>query len=130
MRRIVSACGRDSPRQSRHSKNTKRADYSEDLMPNDLAAGATKSLKASIKEIENFLMGIKVSPSTLEYRTKLHEKLEDLAEYWYRRGFNRGHRESNAQITKGKVPKILEYEAKRDFFTNSKRSVPLKSTLK
>ncbi len=96
----------------------------------DLAAGAAKSLNKSIREIEDFLKGIKVSPSTAKLRAELHERLEDLAEHWYGRGFNRGHRESRKQLTNGKVPKILEFEANREFLTRSKRPVHLKSTLK
>jgi len=91
--------------------------------------GASKSLKKSLSEIEDFLQGNKIAPATA-LRAELHEKLEKFAIYWYRRGFRRGHRESNKQLVRGKVPETLKCDAAREFFTTSKRTVPLKSALK
>lgn len=95
----------------------------------DLATGASKSLKKTIDEVMNFLGNQETQP-TSGLRDFLNEKLADLAERWYRRGFNRGHRESAQQLAKGKVPKILTCDATREFFKGGKRKVNLKSTLK
>jgi len=86
------------------------------------------SLKKSIDEVENFLKGIRVTPSTRPLRAELHE-MEKLAERWYRKGFNRGHKESDKHLAKGKVPKTLKFDATRQFFTSSGCSISLKSKL-
>jgi len=71
------------------------------------AAGASMSLNKSIHEIEDFLKGNKIAPATAPLRAELHERLEKLAERWYRKGFNRGHKESSKQLANGKMPNPL-----------------------
>lgn len=97
-------------------------------MKNDFAAGASSSLKQTANEIMAFLGRQDPLPKD-DLRIFLHEKLGDLAVKWYRKGFNRGHKESHAQTVKGRVPKTLRHDATRQFFTGGKRTVHLKSVL-
>jgi len=98
-------------------------------MKNDHAAGASKSLKKTTKAIMKFLKDEGDRPQN-GLRDFLHDKLGDFAVKWYRRGFNRGHKESGKQCDGGKVPSTLRYDATREFFTNDERTVHLKSALK
>ena len=98
-------------------------------MKDDFAAGASASLKLSIKAIMEFLEDVEKHPRS-GLREFLYEKLSDLAVKWYRRGFKRGHIESDRHIQGGKVPRVLRYDATREFFTGRERTVRLKSTLK
>jgi hypothetical protein len=97
-------------------------------MKNDFAAGASASLKKTANEVMAFL-GHQDPPPTANLRDFLDEKLGDLAIKWYRKGFNRGHKESHQHTAKGKVPKTLRHDATRQFFTGGKRTVHLKSVL-
>lgn len=94
----------------------------------DFASGASASLKKTIDEVMAFLGQHGPQPPD-NLRDFLHERLNDLAVKWYRKGFNRGHRESHQQTARGKVPKILRYDATRLFFRGGKRTVHLKSEL-
>jgi hypothetical protein len=97
-------------------------------MTKNSAAGASASLNKTISEIMKFLNSREPRP-TAALRVFLREKIGDLGERWYRRGFNRGHRESRKQMRKGKVPRTLRYDATRKFFRGSRRTVRLKSVL-
>jgi hypothetical protein len=98
-------------------------------MHNGHAAGASKSLKKTTKAIMKFLADSGKLPQR-ELRAFQYEKLGDFAVKWYRKGFNRGHRESAKQSGKACVPTILRYNATREFFTGDDRTVHLNSTLK
>jgi hypothetical protein len=100
-----------------------------DPMKNDSATGASASLNLTITAIMEFLDDEGDRPRS-GLREFLYDKLGDLAVKWYRHGFNRGHRESAKQIKNGSVPRVLRYDATREFFTGGKRTVRLKSTLK
>lgn len=63
-------------------------------------------------------------------RRYLVNLLGDLAVNWNRRGFRRGHVESDKQGRDGRVPHTIRYDATRDFFTDNERTVHLKSTFK
>jgi hypothetical protein len=97
-------------------------------MKNDFAAGAAASLKTTANEVMAVL-GHQDPLPTDDLRDFLNEKLGDLAIKWYRKGFNRGHKESHAQTAKGRVPKTLRHDATRQFFSGGKRTVHLKSVL-
>jgi hypothetical protein len=96
---------------------------------NDYAAGASASLKKTSKAIMRFLNDKKDQPQ-VGLRDFLYDCLGDLAIKWYRYGFNRGHKESQKQSKNGKIPRTLRYDATREFFTGTKRTVRLKSKLK
>ena len=98
-------------------------------MKNDHAAGASKSLKKTTKAMMKFLKDHGDRPQR-RLRDFLYDKLGDFAVKWYRRGFRRGHMESDKQSDGGKVARTLRYDATREFFTNDKRTIRLKSTLK
>jgi hypothetical protein len=93
------------------------------------AAGAAMSLHKSIREIERFLNGNQVAAATARLRAELHQKLEELGERWYRRGFKQGHVQSRKQLANGRVPKTLKSKVTRTLFAGRKRPVVLKSTL-
>ncbi len=96
---------------------------------NGHAAGASKSLKKTTKAIMKFLQDKGDLPQR-DLRAFLYDKLGDFAVKWYRKGFNRGHKESDKQCERGRVPRVLRYDATREFFTDDERTVQLKSTLK
>ena len=98
-------------------------------MKNEYAAGASKSLKKTTKAIMKFLKDSGDRPQS-GLRDFLYDKLGDFAVKWYRKGFNRGHKESHKHRTNRKVPRTLSYDATREFFTGDERTVRLKSTLK
>jgi len=95
---------------------------------NDFAAGAAASLKKTANEVMAVL-GHQDPLPTDDLRDFLNKKLGDLAIQWYRKGFNRGHKERHAQTAKGRVPKTLRHDATRQFFSGGKRTVHLKSVL-
>jgi hypothetical protein len=92
------------------------------------ATGASKSLNKTITELMTFLEKAEKRPVN-GLREFLNEKITDLAVKWYRRGFNRGHREVAKQMGKGRVPRILRWEATREFYLDNERTVNLRSTL-
>ncbi len=94
------------------------------------AAGASASLNKTITAIMKFLEDDDARPSQ-GFRAFLHEKIADLNLHWFRRGFNRGHKESLRHFhDDGEVPAKLRYEGHRTLFTGHKRKLVLKSTLK
>ena len=78
---------------------------------------ASNSLKKSIAEIEAHLEGKGVASLPGFHRGELHAALAEFAARWYRKGFNRGHRESFNRLKEtGKVPRSLRAKVKRDLF--------------
>lgn len=98
-------------------------------MKHDFAAGASASLNKTITAMETFLED-KGDRPTRGLRDYLSAQLCDLAVKWYRHGFSRGHRESKKRSRHGRIPRVLRYDATREFFTDDERTVHLKSTLK
>ena len=98
-------------------------------MTNGFAAGASASLNKTITAMQDFLEDKQGRPSR-GLRDYLFAQLGDLAVTWYRRGFKRGHRESHKRSRNGRTPRILTYEATREFFTGDERTIHLKSTLR
>jgi hypothetical protein len=97
------------------------------------AGPPSASLNKTITEIMRHLKDRGPRPGGLgaDLRLFLHEKIGDLAERWYQRGFNRGHIESNnAFRATGKVPRVLTYKGTRHLSPRTTRAVSLKSTLK
>ena len=98
-------------------------------MKHDFAAGASASLNKTITAMETFLEDKGDRPAR-GLRDYLSAQLGDLAVKWYRHGFSRGHKESNKRSSGGRIPRVLRYDATREFFTDDERTVHLKSTLK
>ena len=69
-------------------------------MGRNSAGGASASLNKTISEITAFLndRGRRPWGRGADLRDFLHEKLTDLAEKRYRRGFRRGHMESHGKF--------------------------------
>jgi len=97
-------------------------------MANPYAEGASQSLNKTISEIMHYLKDHGARPNT-GLRVFMREKIADLGERWYRKGFNRGHRQSRKEFRNdGKVPKILRYKCARQLAPGQRRSIKLKST--
>ena len=94
------------------------------------AAGASKSLNQTISDVMDFLEDGADRPA-VDLRAFLYEKLGDLSEHWYRKGFNRGHRQSYKKFeAKGKVPVKLSYSCERNLFHDDARELRLRSKVK
>lgn len=95
-----------------------------------MTKAASNSLKVSVREIEAYLEGNGVSlPGPV--RAELHDALEELSARWYRRGFNRGHRESFERYeATGAVPQVLRANVRRDLFSGNRQRLKLNSKLK
>ena len=100
------------------------------MAKHDAAAGASKSLNKTITEIMKHL-GDKEDRPRKRLREYLHEKIGDLSEHWFKRGFNRGHIESRKQFKETKtVPRKLKYDCSRKLSPGQNREIELESTIK
>lgn len=96
--------------------------------------GASASIQKTLKEIEAITSGGQLE-SKSHYRQKLHTILEnsliDIAKTWYKKGFNRGHKESFRNFTEqGDFPIEISTNVSRSLIPNSTQSIRLKSSLK
>lgn len=99
-------------------------------MANPKAEGASKSLNKTITDIMGHL-GQAMDRPNADLRTFLYERIGDLSERWFRKGFNRGHREARREFEdRGRVPLKLSYDCKRRLSPKQKRAIELKSTIK
>lgn len=96
-------------------------------------AGASASIMKTISEIEDILNGEKLSgggPKRETLRAKLQAALIKSSRSWYRKGFNRGHKECYRALKENKhFPATLQVNVEREFIPNSLSTVVLKSTL-
>lgn len=77
---------------------------------NDHAAGASKALNKTITEIMQHLGDESDRPSS-NLRRFLRENVGDLAETWFKKRFNRAHREAHKQFEEqGKVSTVLRFK--------------------
>lgn len=102
-------------------------------MGNPFAAGASAAIMLMVKDIEQILNGekLKISgPMGKASRQKIQATLIKSSRSWYKKGFNRGHKEAFlAYKANNQVPTNLAVDVKREFVPNTKRTVTLKSTL-
>ena len=98
------------------------------------AEGASASIMKTIAEIEDILEGQSLKyggPKRQILRDKLSAALIKSSKLWYKKGFNRGHRESSEAYKEStKFPTTITAEVQREFIPNSPKRVSLKSTLK
>ena len=102
-------------------------------MGRNAAGGASASLNKTISEIMAFLndRGRRPGGRGADLRDFLHEKLADLAEKRYRRGFRRGHMESHKKfVDTGVFPNEIDFEAEREFFDGQNRRFHLTSRIR
>ena len=96
-------------------------------------AGASASINKTIDEIERILQGRKLSQGGVlrqQLRDALEEALVKSSKSWYKKGFNRGHKESYLAYKETEtVPSVLKIHVQREFIPKSKSKVVLKSTL-
>jgi hypothetical protein len=94
-------------------------------------AGASASLNKTITEIVEFIGNDDEQTKGEKLRTTLHQKIGDLAQMWYRRGFKRGHIESHKHFkASDTVPTKLEFECRRKLSPSQERDIVLKSEIK
>jgi hypothetical protein len=92
--------------------------------------GASKSLNKTITEIMAHLGQPGPRPPT-GLRDFLYEKIGDLSERWFRKGFNRGHTESRKEFkTNGKVPRTLTFDCSRSLSPRQIRKIKKKKKSK
>ncbi|WP_339426758.1 hypothetical protein [Pseudomonas proteolytica] len=92
--------------------------------------GASKSLNRTITELMAH-MGDDGERPKGDLRKALREKIGNLAESWFRKGFNRGHKEAHRHFEEqGAVPTTLKTKAKRTLAPKQRRKVKLRSTIK
>ncbi len=99
----------------------------------DVVKGRSEAINKTITEIMKFLEddGERPGGRGADLRGFLRQKLADLAEHSWKRGFRRGHIEAHKEsVDKGKVPTKLRYEARRVFFKGQKRLVRVTSKIK
>ncbi|MDA8118697.1 MAG: hypothetical protein M0Z85_01300 [Gammaproteobacteria bacterium] len=102
-------------------------------MSKESAAGASAAIMLTVQDIDKILTGenLKISgPKREALRQKIQAALIKSSRSWYKKGFNRGHKEAFREYKAHKqVPDVLMAEVEREFVPNTKRRVPLKSTL-
>ena len=99
-------------------------------MNTERAKGASKSLNKTITEIMEHL-GDEGARPPKGLRGFLREKIGDLSERWFKKGFNRGHIESYREFgANQEVPRTLRYECTRKLSPGQNREIALKSIIK
>lgn len=100
------------------------------MYKNHETIGASKANNRTITEIMEFL-GKDGRRPRAQQRAFLRKMLADLGKHWYKRGFNRGHRQSLNQFQElGRVRSKLSYKGEREFFSGQTRRVRIKSTVR
>lgn len=120
-----------SPRLTIGLRNTMTANI---IFEKGYKEGASSSIKKTLSDIELILEGEELINSG-EMRTELRDKilvsLTELSTRWYKKGFNRGHKECFSHLEKHEeFPMTIRKTLKREFLPNNQAVVKLKSTLK
>lgn len=95
----------------------------------------SRGIQKTLTEIDKILDGLPLDhagPLRTKLRDAMTSAFDDLSLRWYKKGFNRGHREAFREFEEtGEVPEQLKTNKKRQFRPNGdKHQVRLKSTLK
>ena len=97
----------------------------------DAIEGSCMSLNKTIRKIKHFMEDSGKRPQDVKLRQFLYEKLADFGADWYKRGFQRGHKQSYKQYKKtGGLSPILRYEKEKELFTDQMRLVRVVSQIK
>ena len=95
--------------------------------------GASASLQATMTDIEFILEGedlLNAGEMRTDLREKLLESLTNLSTVWYKKGFNRGHKESFCHFEEhNEFPMVISKKMTRELLPNTQAVVKLKSTL-
>jgi collagenase-like PrtC family protease len=94
--------------------------------------GQVASLKYTIKTVREFLQTDSLPSDPMVLRVLLERLIGDVAEKQYKRGFNRGHRQSYKKFKKTKkVPKTLCFTARqRKIAYKQVRTIKARSKIK
>jgi len=96
--------------------------------------GALESIDKTLREIEHILDGTsldKAGKYRQELRLKIEKSLTKLGIKWYKKGFNKGHKEVYIQYIKtGKISENISIDVSRNLLPKSKSKIALKSSLK
>jgi len=99
-------------------------------MANPYVAGASAAINKTITAIMNFQKKSGYRPNK-KLRPFMEKKIVQLCESAWKKGVNRGHKESRAKfLATGKVPKRITYEGTREFYPGHKRVVRAVSNIK
>jgi len=102
------------------------SNYVED---SSVAAGASKAIYKTISDIETLLDGdtlLRAGKLRSHLRKALIDGFDEVGQQWYKKGFNRGHKEAYKHYLETKrVPRRLRKEIRRKFVAASK-SHPIK----
>ncbi|GLO51023.1 hypothetical protein D3C76_1354110 [compost metagenome] len=95
----------------------------------------SQSIQKTLKEIDKLLDGSqldKAGPLRKKLRDRILDAFDEVGKQWYRKGFNRGHRQAYEAFSEtDNVPRKLKASKVRQFTPSSKHiSVKLRSTLK
>lgn len=96
-------------------------------------AGASASIMKTISEIEAILDGAELGyggPKRNALRAKFQAAFIKSSKSWYKKGFNRGHKESYRAFAQTKrIPATLTANVERVFIPNATKKIALKSAL-
>lgn len=95
----------------------------------------SQSIRKTLSEIEKLLEGTalnKAGSLRRQLRARIKKAFDEIGETWYRKGFNRGHRESyTIAKQEGRAPKKLKASKERQFTPSStKKLIKLRSKIK
>ena len=96
--------------------------------------GASASIQKTLNEIEAITGGDQLKSEGQKrekLRTAIEEALTDIAKTWYKKGFNRGHKESFRNFSEqSEFPTEISITVSRSLIPDSKQKIRLKSSLK
>lgn len=96
-------------------------------------AGASASINKTLNEIVRIVEGKRLAPAgplRVQLRAELQAVVIASSKRWYRKGFNRGHKECYRVAKRaGKVPSVIAAAVEREFVAKTSSKVKLKSTL-
>lgn len=96
--------------------------------------GASASIQKTLNEIEAITGGDRLNAegqNREKLRAAIEEALTDIAKTWYKKGFNRGHKESFRNFSEqDQFPTEISTTVSRSLIPNSRQRIRLKSSLK
>jgi hypothetical protein len=96
--------------------------------------GASKSIEITMDEIGAILEGgtlKEAGPLRADLRELIESSLTSLSMKWYKKGFNRGHKESYKEfVVSDEFPLKISATVSRSLIPKSKKQVALRSSLK
>jgi hypothetical protein len=90
--------------------------------------GATKSLKASVRELTNYMNGEENELLHGENRSKFNEMIAEVSQWWFAEGFSIAHKICVEKISRGEDIQDIEFSEKATWLAPGiERKVKLKA---